>query len=152
MYAFVLAIFIFGMFAVWRTIHSPFGHVLEAIRDHEHRAISLGYDVTRYKLMTFIIAAAIAGLAGGTKALTYQLAVLDDISFQMSGQVVLMTLLGGAGTFFGPLIGATIVVALESFLATSPFPVPVITGAVFIACVLLFRRGIVGEIASRAST
>jgi branched-chain amino acid transport system permease protein len=148
MYVFVLALFVLGMFAIWRTINSPFGHILRAIRDHEPRAISLGYDVTRYKLVVFVIAAAIAGLAGGIKAIAYQFAVLDDIGFQMSGLVVLMTLLGGAGTFLGPLIGAAIVVALESLLATSPFPVPVITGAVFILCVLMFRRGIVGEVAA----
>jgi branched-chain amino acid transport system permease protein len=152
MYALVLVVFVFGMFAIWRTINSPFGHILRAIRDHEPRAISLGYDVTRYKLIAFVISAAVAGLAGGTKAIAYQFAVLDDIGFQMSGLVVLMTLLGGAGTVYGPLAGAVIVVSLESFLATSPFPVPVITGAVFILCVLMFRRGIVGEVVARMPT
>lgn len=149
MYGFVLAIFVFGMFALWLTIHSPFGHVLRAIRDHEPRAISLGYSVNRYKLIAFVIAAAIAGLAGATKAIVFQFAVLDDIGFQLSGLVVMMTLLGGVGRFYGPVVGAAIIVALESYLATSPFPAPVITGAVFILCVLMFRRGIVGEIAER---
>lgn len=149
MYGFVLAIFVFGMFALWLTIHSPFGHVLRAIRDHEPRAISLGYSVNRYKLIAFVIAAAIAGLAGATKAIVFQFAVLDDIGFQLSGLVVMMTLLGGVGRFYGPVVGATIIVALDSYLATSPFPAPVITGAVFILCVLMFRRGIVGEIAER---
>jgi branched-chain amino acid transport system permease protein len=105
--------------------------------------------LTRYKLIAFIVSAAIAGLAGATKSIAYQFAVLDGIGFQMSGLIVLMTLLGGVGTIFGPLVGATIVVALESLLATSPFPVPVITGAVFILCVLMFRRGIAGEVVAR---
>jgi branched-chain amino acid transport system permease protein len=148
-YGFVLILFVLGMFAVWRTINSPFGHILQAIRDHEVRAISLGYDVARYKLVAFILSAALAGLAGGMKSIVFQTATLDDVSFHMSGAVVLMALLGGVGRFFGPLVGATVVVSLESFLATSPFPAPVLTGAVFVACILLFRRGIVGEIAER---
>ncbi|WP_288831023.1 branched-chain amino acid ABC transporter permease [uncultured Paraburkholderia sp.] len=146
-YAFVLLLFALGMAALWRTVNSPFGHVLQAIRDHEDRAVSLGYDVRRYKLTAFIISAALAGLAGGMKALVFQLATLDDVSFHVSGAVILMVLLGGVGTFSGPLIGAALVVALESALATSEFPAPVITGAVFILCVLVFRRGIAGEIA-----
>jgi branched-chain amino acid transport system permease protein len=145
-YAFILVLFIVGMVALWRTVHSPFGHVLQAIRDHEDRAISIGYDIGRYKLTAFIIAAALAGLAGGMKAIVFQLATLDDVSFHLSGAVILMVLLGGVGTQFGPLLGAAIVVALESALATSEFPAPVITGAVFIVCVLTFRRGIVGEL------
>ncbi|WP_233853748.1 branched-chain amino acid ABC transporter permease [Paraburkholderia sp. HD33-4] len=148
-YAFVLVLFVLGMAVVWRTVNSPFGHVLQAIRDHEDRAVSLGYGVRRYKLTAFIISAALAGLAGGIKALIFQLATLDDVSFHVSGAVILMALLGGVGTFSGPLIGAALVVALESALATSEFPAPVITGAVFVLCVLVFRRGIAGEIALR---
>ncbi|AJE49153.1 branched-chain amino acid ABC transporter permease [Celeribacter indicus] len=148
-YVFVLCVFIFGMFVLWRTVHSPFGHVLRAIRDHENRAISLGYDVARYKLAAFVISAVIAALAGGTKTLVFQFAVLEDVSFHLSGQVVLMTLLGGIGRFYGPLAGAAIVVGLESFLATSSFPAPVITGFVFVLCVMLFRRGVIGELAER---
>lgn len=149
LYGFVLLVFAVGMFALWRTVHSPFGHVLAAIREHENRAISLGYDVASYKLRVFVISAAIAGLAGGTKAIVFQYAVLDDIGFHMSGLVILMTLLGGLGKFYGPLVGATIIVALESYLATSSLPAPVVTGAVFIFCVMTFRRGIVGELAAR---
>jgi branched-chain amino acid transport system permease protein len=148
-YAFILVIFVFGMFILWRTVNSPFGHILQAIREHESRAISLGYDVARFKLTAFIISSAIAGLAGGMSALIFQIATLDGVSYHLSGEVVLMALLGGVGQFFGPLVGAAIVVSLESYLATSPFPAPVLTGAVFIACVLLFRRGVVGEIAAR---
>lgn len=148
-YGFVLMVCVLGMFVLWLTIHSPFGHVLRAIRDHETRMISLGYNVARYKLIAFVISAAIAGVAGGTKAMVFQFASLEDISFHLSGLVVLMTLLGGLGRFLGPLVGATIVVTLESYLATSALPAPVVTGAVFIACVMLFRRGIVGEIAER---
>ncbi|CAG9232809.1 Putative ABC transporter permease protein [Paraburkholderia sabiae] len=148
-YAFMLVLFVLGMATLWRTINSPFGHVLQAIRDHEDRAVSLGYGVRRYKLTAFIISAALAGLAGGMQSLIFQLATLDDVSFHVSGAVILMALLGGVGTFFGPLIGAAIVVALESVLATSEFPAPVITGAVFILCVLVFRRGIAGEAALR---
>lgn len=148
-YAFTMIVFGIGMFAIWRTINSPFGHILRAVRDHENRSISLGYDVQWYKLTAFVISAVLAGLAGGLKAIVFQFAVLDDISFHTSGHVVLMTLLGGLGLFFGPLVGATVVVVLESYLATSSFPAPVIIGAVFILCVLLFRRGIVGELAAR---
>ena len=144
-YGFVLVLFVLAMFALWRTVNSPFGHVLQAIREHEDRAVSLGYDVARYKLAAFVISAAAAGLAGGMKALVYQLATLDNTSFHMSGEVILITLLGGVGTLYGPLVGAAIVVALESALATSEMPAPVFTGLVFIACVLVFRRGVVGE-------
>ena len=147
-YGFVLVLFIVGMFAIWRTINSPFGHVLQAIRAHEERATSLGYDVARYKLIGFVISALIAGLAGGMKAIAFQIATLDDIGFHLSGEVILIALLGGVGTFFGPLVGAAIVVMLESFLATSDLPARVLIGAVFIVCVLVFRRGVVGEIAA----
>ncbi|AHG64157.1 branched-chain amino acid ABC transporter permease [Advenella mimigardefordensis] len=146
-YAFVLVLFILGMFVVWRTINSPFGHILLAIREQEDRAVSLGYTVSRYKLTVFIISAMLAALAGAMKVLVFQNASLDDVSFHLSGLVVLMALLGGIGTFFGPLIGAGIVVALESVLATSDLPTPVLTGTVFVLCVLLFRRGVVGEMA-----
>jgi len=149
MYGLVLALFCLGMYLLWRTINSPFGHVLEAIRENEDRAISLGFDVRHYKLTAFVISAVIAGLAGGMKTLVFQLATLDDVSFHLSGAVILMVLLGGTGTLFGPLVGAAIVVALESALATSELPAPVVTGSVFILCVLVFRRGVVGEIALR---
>ena len=151
MYAFVSVIFLLGMFAVWRVVHSPFGQILTAIRDNEARAISLGYDVDRYKLTAFVISAALAGVAGGVKSLVFQLASLTDITWQMSGEVVLITLLGGIGTLLGPVVGAVIVVAMQNYLATVNFPVPVITGIIFVVCVLLFRRGIVGELRHWAS-
>ncbi|MCP8940755.1 branched-chain amino acid ABC transporter permease [Alsobacter sp. SYSU M60028] len=146
MYGFVLAIFVFGMFALWRIVHSPFGQILKAIRDNEARAISLGYDVARYKLIAFVISAAVAAAAGGAKSLVFQLASLTDITWQMSGEVILITLLGGIGTILGPVVGAVIVITLENYLATLDVPVTVLIGGIFVACVLLFRRGIVGEI------
>lgn len=146
MYGFVLVIFLFGMFALWRIVNSPFGQILKAIREHEPRAISLGYDVQRYKLIAFVISAALAGVAGGAKSLVFQLASLTDITWQMSGEVVLITLLGGIGTMLGPVIGALIVVTLENYLAALDFPVTVLIGGIFVACVLLFRRGVVGEV------
>lgn len=149
MYYTVLAIFLIGFFIVWRVVHSPYGQVLKAIRENEPRAISLGYDVERYKLIVFVISATIAGMAGGTKAIVFQLASLTDVTWQASGQVVLMTLLGGIGTMLGPVVGAFVVVSLENYLATYALPVPVVIGAVFVACVLVFRRGIVGEIEHR---
>ncbi|UIJ70663.1 branched-chain amino acid ABC transporter permease [Aurantimonas sp. HBX-1] len=145
MYYFVLAVFVAGFFAVWRIVNSPFGHVLKAIRENENRAISLGYRVERYKLGAFVMSAAIAGLAGSTKALVFQIATLTDVAWQMSGEVVLMTLLGGMGTIFGPAVGAALVVTMQNYFATSDIPVTVIIGVIFILCVLLFRRGIVGE-------
>lgn len=148
-YAFVMAVFSLGMFVLWRTVNSPFGAILRAIRDHENRAISLGYNVQRFKLLAFVISAVIAGLAGGTKALVFQYAVLDDVSFHLSGTVVMMVLLGGLGRFFGPIVGAAIFIGLDGFLAEQAFPAPVISGFVFVLCVLLFRRGVVGEIAER---
>jgi branched-chain amino acid transport system permease protein len=146
MYYFVLAIFLFGFLVIYRTIHSPFGQVLKAIRENEARAVSLGYRVERFKLAAFVMSATLAGLAGGTKAIAVQLASLTDVQWQMSGEVVLMTLLGGIGTIFGPIVGAFLVVLLQNFLAGSQWPVTVITGAIFVICVLLFRRGIVGEV------
>ena len=146
MYYAVLAVFLFGFALVWRTVHSPFGQVLKAIRENEPRAVSLGYRTERYKLLAFVLSAALAGMAGGTKALVFQLASLTDVSWHMSGEVVLMTLLGGMGTLFGPVVGAGLVVTLESYLAGTGLPVPAVIGAIFVVCVLLFRRGIVGEI------
>ncbi|MBO0662397.1 branched-chain amino acid ABC transporter permease [Jiella sp. MQZ9-1] len=144
-YYFVLAIFLLGFFAVWRIVHSPFGHVLQAIRENENRAISLGYRVERYKLAAFVMSATIAGLAGAMKAIVLQIATLTDVAWQMSGEVVLMTLLGGMGTIFGPSVGAALVVTMQNYFATSNVPVTVIIGVIFVLCVLLFRRGIVGE-------
>ena len=144
-YYFVLAIFVLGSLAVWRIVHSPFGHVLKSIRENEARAVSLGYRVDRYKLAAFVLSAAIAGLAGGTKAIVFQIATLTDVAWQMSGEVVLMTLLGGMGTILGPAVGAALVIAMQNQFATSDFPVTVLVGIIFVLCVLLFRRGIVGE-------
>ncbi len=149
MYYTVLAIFLFGFAVIWRTVHSPFGQVLKAIRENEPRAVSLGYRTERYKLMAFVLSAALAGLAGGTKAIVFQLATLTDVQWQMSGEVVLMTLLGGMGTLSGPVVGAALVVTLENYLAATNLPVPVVIGAIFVLCVLLFRRGIAGEILAR---
>ena len=146
MYYTVLAIFLFGVFAVWRIVNSPFGNILKAIRENEPRAISLGYRVNTYKLGAFVMSAALAGLAGGTKALVLQFATLTDVQWQMSGEVILMTLLGGIGTLLGPIVGAAFVVFLESYLAASTFPVTVLIGIIFVICVLLFRRGLVGEL------
>ncbi|TCO14761.1 branched-chain amino acid transport system permease protein [Camelimonas lactis] len=145
MYYFVAAVFIIGFLFIWRVVHSPFGSILKAIRENEQRAVSLGYRVNRYKLGAFVISAALAGLAGSVKAIVFQLASLTDVGFQMSGEVVLMTLLGGIGTLMGPVVGAVLVVSLENYLATSSLPVPVVIGSIFVICVLLFRRGIVGE-------
>ncbi|TFF25141.1 branched-chain amino acid ABC transporter permease [Jiella endophytica] len=144
-YYFVLLIFLVGFYAVWRIVHSPYGHVLQAIRENENRAISLGYRVERYKLGAFVMSATIAGLAGSTKAIVLQIATLTDVAWQMSGEVVLMTLLGGMGTIFGPAVGAALVVTMQNYFATSDVPVTVIVGVIFVLCVLLFRRGIVGE-------
>ena len=145
MYYFVLAVFLIGMAIIWRFINSPFGMILKSIRENELRAVSLGYSVARYKLGAFVMSAALAGLAGAVKALVFQFATLTDVGWQMSGEVILMTLLGGIGTLIGPVFGAGLVVALENYLATSEFPVTIVTGVVFMVCVLLFRRGIVGE-------
>ncbi len=146
MYHFVLAVFLFGFWVVYRAIHSPFGQVLKAIRENEPRAVSLGYDVHRYKLLAFVLSATLAGLAGGTKSLVFQLASLTDVHWHTSGEVVLMTLLGGMGTEFGPVVGALLVVTLNNYLAGFGSWVTVITGAIFVVCVLAFRKGIVGEI------
>jgi branched-chain amino acid transport system permease protein len=145
MYYFVLAVFVIGIVIIWRIINSPFGMILKSIRENETRAISLGYSVRNYKLAAFVMSATLTGLAGGLKALVFQFATLTDVGWQMSGEVILMTLLGGIGTLIGPLFGAALVVTLQNYLATSEFPVTIITGVVFMVCVLLFRRGIVGE-------
>ena len=145
MYYFVLAVFVIGVVIIWRFINSPFGMILKSIRENEQRAISLGYSVARYKLGAFVMSAALAGLAGAVKALVFQFATLTDVAWQMSGEVILMTLLGGIGTLIGPLFGAGLVATLENYLATSEFPVTIITGIVFMVCVLLFRRGVIGE-------
>jgi branched-chain amino acid transport system permease protein len=147
MYFFVFAVFLGGFWLVHRTIHSPFGQILKAIRDNEPRAISLGYDVARFKLLAFVISASLAGLAGAMKSLVFQLASLADVHWHTSGQVVLMTLLGGLGTILGPVAGAITIVGLEDLLADKVGSwVTVIMGAIFVVCVLVFRRGVVGEI------
>lgn len=147
MYYLVFAVFCLGFFIIYRTIHSPFGQIMKAIRENEPRAISLGYDVAKFKLIAFVISASLAGMAGATKTLVFQLASLTDVHWHMSGEVVLMTLLGGMGTVLGPLAGAATIVTLQNELAdTVGSWVTVIMGAIFVLCVLLFRRGIVGEI------
>jgi len=147
MYFVVLAIFLGGFLLLYRTIHSPFGQVLKAIREHEPRAVSLGYSAERYKLVAFVLSATLSGLAGGTKAIVFQLASLTDVHWTMSGEVVLMTLLGGLGTVFGPVVGAFIVISLENYLAQLGAWVTVVQGVIFVVCVLTFRRGVVGEVA-----
>jgi branched-chain amino acid transport system permease protein len=146
MYFVVLAIFLAGFLLLYRTIHSPFGQVLKAVREHEPRAVSLGYSAERYKLVAFVLSATLSGLAGGTKAIVFQLASLTDVHWTMSGEVVLMTLLGGLGTVFGPVVGAFIVIALENYLAQLGAWVTVVQGAIFVICVLTFRRGVIGEL------
>jgi branched-chain amino acid transport system permease protein len=148
MYYVVLAIFVAAFLLIYRVVNSPFGQVLKAIRENEPRAISLGYDADRYKLLAFILSATLAGLAGSTKAIVFQLASLTDVHWSMSGEVVLMVLLGGMGTIFGPVVGAFIIIALESYLAGFGQWVTVITGVIFVVCVLAFRRGVVGELAA----
>jgi branched-chain amino acid transport system permease protein len=145
MYYFVFAIFLIGFGIIHRTIHSPFGEVLQAIRENEPRALSLGYDVDRFKLLAFVISATLAGLAGATKAIIFQFASLTSAHWQTSGEVILMTLVGGLGTVFGPVIGAITVGALSHELSAFGSWVQVILGTVFVVCVMVFRRGIVGE-------
>jgi branched-chain amino acid transport system permease protein len=156
LYYVVLAIFIAGFLVVYRAVHSPFGQVLEAIRENEPRMVSLGYRVGHYQLLAFTLSAALAGLAGSTKAIVFRLASLTDVHWQTSGEVVLMTLIGGMGTIFGPVVGAFVIVTLQHYLAPFGSWVTVITGGIFVLSVLLFRRGIVGElerlIARRGST
>jgi len=145
MYYFTYAIFLIGFYLVYRTIHSPFGHVLRSIRENEPRALSLGYDVDRYKLVAFVISAGLAGLAGSTKVLVLQFETLTDAHWHKSGEVVLMTLLGGMGTVMGPSVGALLVVTMDNYLSGFGDWVTVIIGCVFVAGVLAFRRGFVGE-------
>jgi branched-chain amino acid transport system permease protein len=149
MYAFVAVVFLLAFVLIYRIINSPFGEVLKAIRENEPRAISLGYKTDRYKLAAFVMSAALAGLAGSTKAIAIGLASLTDVQWQMSGEVVLMTLVGGLGTMFGPVVGAVIIVFMQAELVSFGQWVTVIQGVIFVACVLLFRRGVVGEIAAR---
>jgi branched-chain amino acid transport system permease protein len=148
MYYVVLAIFLAAFLLIYRIVNSPFGQVLKAIRENEPRAISLGYDAEKYKLLAFILSATLAGLAGATKAIVFQLASLTDVHWTMSGEVVLMTLLGGMGTIFGPVVGAFTIIGLENYLAGFGQWVTVITGVIFVICVLAFRRGIVGELSA----
>jgi len=146
MYALVLVVFLGGFLLIYRTIHSPFGRGLKAIRENEPRAISLGYDTDRYKLLAFVLSATLSGLAGATKALVFQLASLTDVYWTMSGEVVLMALVGGMGTVFGPVVGAALVITMQNYLAQLGAWVTVVQGAIFVFCVLAFRRGIVGEL------
>ncbi len=146
MYFFVLAIFLAGFLLIYRIIHSPFGQVLKAIRENEQRALSLGYRTDQYKWLAFVLSAALAGLAGATKAIVFQLASLTDAHWSMSGEVVLMTLLGGLGTIFGPVVGAFVIITLENYLAETGQWVTIVQGVIFVICVLAFRRGIIGEL------
>jgi len=147
MYGLVLVIFLGAFLLIWRIVHSPFGQVLKAVRENEARAISLGYDTDRYKLFAFILSGTLSGLAGATKALVFQLASLTDVHWTMSGEVVLMTLVGGLGTLFGPVVGAAVIISMQNYLAQFGAWVTVIQGVIFVICVLAFRRGIIGEIA-----
>ncbi|KAB2874450.1 MAG: branched-chain amino acid ABC transporter permease [Bauldia sp.] len=146
MYYVVLALTALGLLVIWRAVHSPFGHVLAAIRENEARAISLGLQPNRYKLIAFTLSAGLSGLAGALKAISFQVASLIDVTWHMSGEVVLMTLLGGMGTLVGPGIGAAFVVSLEHYLATSGLPITFMIGLIFMVCVMLFRKGIYGEL------
>ncbi|QQS11531.1 MAG: branched-chain amino acid ABC transporter permease [Rhodospirillales bacterium] len=146
LYYVVLAIFLFGYGAIHRVIHSPFGQVLKAIRDNEQRALSLGYNADRYKLLAFVLSAALAGLAGSTKALVLQFATLTDVSAGTSGEVVLMALVGGLGTIVGPVVGAFVIITMQNYLASAGEWILVIQGGIFVVIVLAFRRGLVGEL------
>jgi branched-chain amino acid transport system permease protein len=146
MYYLVLANFVLGYALIHRIIHSPFGQVLKSIRENEPRALSLGYEVDKFKLLAFVLSAGLAGLAGATKTLALGLASLTDVHWHQSGEVVLMTLLGGLGTVFGPVVGAITITALQNYLAGFGSWVTVIMGVIFVVCVLLFRRGVVGEV------
>jgi branched-chain amino acid transport system permease protein len=147
MYWLVAGVFLGGFLLIHRIVHSPFGQVMKAIRDNEPRATSLGYRTDDYKLMAFVLSAALAGVAGGTKALVFNIATLTDVHWSMSGEVVLMSLVGGLGTVFGPVVGAAVIITMQNYLAEFGAWVLVIQGVIFIACVLAFRRGILGEIA-----
>lgn len=145
MYYVALALFVAGFLFVHRVVHSPFGQILQAVRDNEARAVSLGYDASRFQLLAFVLSAALAGYAGALKALVFGLVSLNDVSLHTSTEVVLMTLLGGVGTLVGPLVGAALVVGLQNYLATIGDLVTVVIGLIFILCVSFFRRGVVGE-------
>lgn len=147
LYYFVLAIFLLGFLVVYRAINSPFGEVLKSIRENEQRAISLGYKTDQYKLLAYILSGALAGLAGAVKVFVAQNASLTDVHWTMSGEVVLITLVGGLGTVFGPVVGAFVIIAMQQYLAGFGQWVTVIQGAIFVVCVLTFRRGVIGEIA-----
>ena len=147
LYWLVAAIFMAGLLLIYRIIHSPFGQVCKAIRDNEPRAISLGYRVNQYKLAVFVLSASLAGLAGATKAIVFQLASLTDVHWSMSGEVVLMTLVGGLGTVFGPIVGAVVIVSMQNYLASLGAWVTVVQGVVFVVCVMMFREGILGLVA-----
>ena len=149
MYYLVAAIFAGAFALIYRIIHSPFGQVLKSVRENEPRALSLGYNVDRYKLMAFVLSGTIAGLAGATKSIAFGIATLTDVGWQMSGEVVLMTLLGGMGTILGPTVGAAIIVTMQNYLSGLGSMVSIIMGVTFVVCVLMFRRGIVGEIEHR---
>ncbi len=142
----VLVVFLAGFLLIYRVVHSPFGQVLKAIRENESRAISLGYDTDRYKLLAFVLSAGLSGAAGATKSIVFQLASLTDVYWTMSGEVVLMTLVGGLGTIFGPVVGAAIIITMQNYLAQLGAWVTVVQGVIFVICVLAFRRGIVGEL------
>jgi branched-chain amino acid transport system permease protein len=149
MYVFVLAVFLCGMLLIHRIINSPFGEVLKAIRENETRAISLGYKTDRYKLLAFVLSATLAGVAGSTKAILLQIASLTDVNWPMSGEVVLMSLVGGLGTIFGPVVGSFVILAMQYKLSFLGEWVLVLQGVIFVACVLLFRRGIIGVLANK---
>ena len=146
MYYFVFAVFLLAFMLIHRIIHSPFGQVLKAIRENEPRAISLGYRTERYKLLAFVLSATLAGLAGGLKAIVGQNASLTDVYWATSGEVVLMTLVGGMGTVFGPVVGAIIIISMQFYLAELGSWVTIVQGVIFVVCVLAFRRGVIGEI------
>ncbi len=149
MYAVVAIVFVACFLLIHRVVHSPFGQVLKAIRENEPRATSLGYRTDDYKLIAFILSCVIAGVAGGTKSIVFGIATLTDVNFTTSGDVVLMTLLGGMGTIFGPVVGALIVKGMENYLSGIGSWVTVVQGAIFVVCVLAFRRGVIGEIGAR---
>jgi branched-chain amino acid transport system permease protein len=149
MYALVAVIFLIGFLLIHRIVHSPFGQVLKAIRENEPRATSLGYRTDDYKLLAFVLSATLAGIAGGMLAIVFGIATLTDVNFTTSGDVVLMTLLGGLGTIFGPVVGALVITAMENYLAQFGSWVTVTQGAIFVICVLAFRRGIIGELSAR---
>ncbi len=149
MYAFIAVVFLAFFLLIFRIIHSPFGQVLKAIRENEPRATSLGYRTDDYKLMAFILSCFIAGIAGGAKALVFGIATLTDVNFATSGEVVLMTLVGGMGTIFGPVVGALVLKGAENYLAGIGSWVTVVQGCIFVVCVLAFRRGVIGELGAR---